>query len=95
MKKSFDTLLQLNDERNENLKINENGHIQVKNLSAYWIPELTAVEVIAGAVYTVTGSYEGTESFLRACLKSFQEKSNKGKGGHLERSMKESLAISP
>ena len=64
MKKSFDTLLQLNDERNENLKINENGQIQVKNLSAYWIPELTAVEVIAGAVYTVTGSYEGTESFL-------------------------------
>ena len=64
MKKSFDTLLQLNDERNENLKINENGHIQVKNLSAYWIPELTAVEIIAGAVYTVTGSYDGTESFL-------------------------------
>ena len=46
------------------MKINKNGHIQVKNLSAYWIPELTAVEVIAGAVYTVTGSYEGTESFL-------------------------------
>jgi hypothetical protein len=47
------------------LKINDNGHIHVKNISAYWIPELTATEVIAGTIYTVTGSYEGTENFLR------------------------------
>lgn len=45
---------------NDALKINKNGHIHVKNLSAYWIPELTAAEVIAGTLYTVTGSYEGT-----------------------------------
>lgn len=50
---------------NGTLKSNENGHIYVKNLSAYWIPELTAAEVIAGTLYTVTGSYEGSESFLR------------------------------
>ena len=37
----------------------------VKNLSAYWIPELTVTEVIHGTLYTVTGSYEGTGSFLR------------------------------
>ena len=42
---------------NDALKINKNGHIHVKNLSAYWIPELTAAEVIAGTLYTVTGSY--------------------------------------
>ena len=47
------------------MKITKNGHIQVKNISAYSIPELTATEVIAGTIYTVTGSYEGTESFLR------------------------------
>ena len=74
----FDLLSQSNYERNENLKINKNGHIQVKNLSAYWIPELTAVEVIAGTVYTVTGSYEGNESFLskleRIAAKNFAEK---------------------
>lgn len=63
---------------NDALKINENGHIHVKNLSAYWIPELTTVEVIAGTLYTVTGSYEGTESFLckleRITAKKFAEK---------------------
>lgn len=64
-------------ERSINLKINKNGHICVKNLSAYWIPDLTAVEVIAGTVYTVTGSYEGSESFLRKleriAVKNFAE----------------------
>ena len=37
----------------------------MKNLSAFWVPELTVTEVIHGTVYTVTGSYEGTESFVR------------------------------
>jgi ubiquitin-protein ligase len=46
-------------------KIDEDGHIHVQNLSAYWIPELTVTEVIHGTTYVVTGSYEGTESFLR------------------------------
>ncbi|WP_202620905.1 hypothetical protein [Pseudoflavonifractor sp. 524-17] len=41
------------------------GRIHVRNLSAYWIPELTVTEEIGGTVYTVTGSYEGTESFVR------------------------------
>ena len=63
---------------NNTLKIDQNGHIHVKNLSAYWIPELTAVEVIAGTIYTVTGSYEGTEGFLRKLeritAKNFAEK---------------------
>ena len=43
----------------------EDGQIHVKNLSAYWIPELTVTEEIGGTIYTVTGSYEGTESFVR------------------------------
>ena len=43
----------------------EAGRIHVRNLSAYWIPELTVTEEIGGTVYTVTGSYEGTESFVR------------------------------
>ena len=34
----------------------------MKNISAYWIPELTVTEEIGGTVYTVTGSYEGTET---------------------------------
>ena len=63
---------------NDTLKTNKNGHIHVKNLSAYWLPKLTAAEVIAGTLYTVTGSYEGTESFLRKLeritTKNFAEK---------------------
>lgn len=52
-------------ERSGNYEIGEDGCIRVKNPSAYWIPKLTVTEVIAGTVYTVTGSYEGTESFAR------------------------------
>ena len=43
----------------------EDGHIHVKNLSAFWIPQLTVTEVIHGTTYVVTGSYEGTENFVR------------------------------
>ena len=46
-------------------RFDEVGRIHVRNLSAYWIPELTVTEEIGGTVYTVTGSYEGTESFVR------------------------------
>ena len=56
----------------------EDGHIHVKNISAYWIPELTLTEEIDGTIYTVTGSYEGEESFLRKLeritAKKFTEK---------------------
>ena len=42
-----------------NVKINEAGHIVVKNLSAYWIPEIKVEREIHGTVYTITGSFEG------------------------------------
>ena len=45
----------------KNVKINEADHIMVKNLSAFWIPEIKIEREIHGTVYTVTGSYEGTE----------------------------------
>jgi hypothetical protein len=45
--------------------IDERGQIRAKNLSAFWIPELTIKEKIGGTLYTVSGSYEGTESFVR------------------------------
>jgi hypothetical protein len=46
-------------------RFDESGRIHVRNLSAYWIPELTVTEEIGSTVYTVTGSYEGTENFVR------------------------------
>ena len=63
---------------NKNFWFGEDGHIHVKNISAYWIPELTLTEEIDGTLYTVTGSYEGEESFLRKLeritAKKFTEK---------------------
>lgn len=51
--------------KNKNFQFGGDGHIHVKNISAYWIPELTLTEEIGGTVYTVTRSYEGGESFVR------------------------------
>ena len=64
--------------KTRNFWFDEDGHIHVKNISAYWIPELTLTEEIDGTIYTVTGSYEGEESFLRKLeritAKKFTEK---------------------
>ena len=61
-----------------NCWFDEDGHLHAKNISAYWIPELTVTEEIGGTVYTVTGSYEGEESFIRKLeritAKKFTEK---------------------
>lgn len=47
------------------IRFDEFGSLCTRNLSSYWIPELTVTEEISGTVYTVTGSYEGEQSFLR------------------------------
>ncbi len=38
------------------------GQNRVKNLSAWWLPELTICREIGGTVYCVSGSYEGMET---------------------------------
>ena len=38
------------------------GNVVVPNLSAWWLPEFTLRKKIGGTLYTVTGSYEGTET---------------------------------
>ena len=48
---------------NENLlKHDAAGNIVVPNLSAWWLPEFTLRKKIDGTLYTITGSYEGTET---------------------------------
>ena len=42
--------------------LDENGNIVVKNPSAFWLPQVTVVDEVGGTEYTVTGSYDGTES---------------------------------
>ena len=57
-----------------NFWIDEGGHIRVKNLSAFWLPEFTLQKEIGGTVYTVTGSYDGTEPLNRKMERIMAEK---------------------
>ena len=58
-------------------RIDEAGHIVVKNLSAWWIPEIKVEREIHGTVYTVTGSFEGNEflerKLIRILLKNVED----------------------
>ena len=58
----------------------EDGHIHVKNLSAFWIPELTVTEVIHGTTYVVTGSYEGTETLDRKLKRIMEQNAGEMEG---------------
>lgn len=44
---------------------NADGHLCVRNFSAFWLPELTLQKKIGGTLYVVDGSYEGTETLDR------------------------------
>ena len=60
-----------------NMRTDEAGHIVVRNLSAYWIPEIKIEREIHGTVYTITGSYEGMElpdrKLTRILLKNVED----------------------
>ena len=47
----------------------DEGRIVVKNLDAYWLPEIQLKEEIHGTIFTVTGSYEGTEILSQKLLR--------------------------
>lgn len=53
------------NQRSVSHTVDENGALHSWNISAYQIPELCITEEIAGTVYTVTGSFEGTQNLLR------------------------------
>ena len=40
----------------------DKGNIVVKNPSAFWLPQVTIVDEVGGTEYTVTGSYDGSET---------------------------------
>ena len=44
------------------LKHDADGNVVVPNLSAWWLPEFTLRKKIGSTLYTITGSYEGTET---------------------------------
>jgi hypothetical protein len=63
---------------NKNVSVNKNGDLTIKNLSAYWIPELTIHKEIGGTHYIVFGTYEGDEPIVgkleRIIQKTISEK---------------------
>ncbi len=56
------------------IRFDPDDRIIVRNLSAYWIPELRIDREIGGTIYTVTGSYEGTEMPDRKLLRIMTRK---------------------
>jgi len=52
----------LQERHKHNYRIAKDGYIRVKNLSAYWLPDFTLQKVIGGTLYSVSGSYDGTET---------------------------------
>ena len=67
-------------------RIDETGHITVRNLSAYWIPELKVEREIHGTIYTVTGSFEGNgfleKKLARILLKNVEDSENQKAHGN-------------
>lgn len=70
------------DRVQRDISFDDDGNIHVKNLSAYWIPELTVTEEISGTIYTATGSYEGDDSFIRKLERIVSRKFTNQLGGH-------------
>ena len=68
-----------NGHARHNIRFDEEGHIIVRNPSAYWLPEIKIEEEIDGTVYSVTGSYEGSASLdkklARIMLHNWEEDS--------------------
>ena len=66
------------ERRNRNFWFGEDGHIHVKNLSAFWLPELTMQREIGGTVYSVTGSYDGTETLDKKLERILEQNAENG-----------------
>ena len=62
----------------------EKGNIVVKNPSAFWLPDVKIVEEHGGTEYTVTGSYEGTETLDRKLRRIMEQNVADDKNGITE-----------
>ena len=62
------------EQQKHNFWFEANGNIRVRNRSAYWIPEFSLTRRIGGTVYTVSGSYEGSSTFVRRLERLTAEK---------------------
>lgn len=55
-------------------QIDSAGNLVVKNLEAYWLLDIRIVEEVDSTIYTVTGSYDGTEMLHRRISRIMQRK---------------------
>ena len=56
----------------------------VKNPSAFWLPDVKIVEKHGGTEYTVTGSYEGTETLDKKLRRIMEQNAADDKNGITE-----------
>ena len=56
----------------------------VKNPSAFWLPDVKIVEEHGGTEYTVTGSYEGTETLDRKLKRIMEQNADNAENGITE-----------
>ena len=62
----------------------EKDNIVVKNPSAFWLPDVKIVEEHGGTEYTVTGSYEGTETLDKKLRRIMEQNAADDKNGITE-----------
>lgn len=58
----------------------EEGHICVKNFSAYWLPDLTLKREIGGTVYSISGAYEGLGTLDRKAARIMEQVAREAEG---------------
>ena len=62
------------EQRRHDFWFDEDGHIRVKNPSAFWLPEFTLQKEIGGTIYSVTGTYDGAETLDKKMERIMAEK---------------------
>ena len=68
----------------EGVFFREKGNIIVKNPSALWLPDVKIVEEHGDTEYTVTGSYEGTETLDKKLRRIMEQNAADDKNGITE-----------
>ncbi len=62
----------------------EKGNIVVKNLSAFWLPDVKIVDEIGGTEFTVTGSYTGSEPLHKKLMRIMEQQADNDETGITE-----------
>ena len=72
------------DAPKHDVSFDEKGNIVVKNPSAFWLPEVKIIDEVGGTEYTVTGSYEGTETLAHKLKRIMEQNAADDKSGITE-----------